>query len=101
MSVHSYLVCDMIATRSPGEMPAAISPLASACTSSLNWTQLMSSQLPSAALRRSVTARGCSAARRVTTSARFADGGDVRQGGNAVLAHDLSLSSSPIGPRTV
>src|SRR6266700_1014549 len=55
--------------------PPAMNPLASACTSSLNPLAVRSAQVPSATLRRMTTARGCSAARRVTTSARFADAG--------------------------
>src|SRR5579863_3113232 len=93
MSVHSYLVCDMSATRSPACTPAAMNPLARACTSSLNWLAVTSPQVPSADLRRSMTALGCSAARRVTTWAVLAFAGISARAGMLYSRKDLSVSS--------
>src|SRR5579863_8519445 len=95
MSVHSYLVCDMSATRSPACTPAAMNPLARACTSSLNWLAVTSAQVPSADLRRSMTALGCSAARRVTTWAAHPFAGISARAGMLYSRKDLSVS-----PRT-
>src|SRR6201992_2666866 len=85
----------MIATRSPASMPAAISPLASACTSSRNRAAVTSAQVPSAVLRRSITADGCSAARRVTTSAALHVAGTSAQAGMLSSRKDLSVLRPP------
>src|ERR1700727_698694 len=95
MSVHSYRVCDMSAIRSPAWTPAAMNPLARACTSSLNRAAVTSDQVPSAALRRSMTADRCSAARRVTKSAAFADAGISASAGMLYSRKDLSVLRPP------
>src|ERR1700743_266648 len=82
----------MSATRSPGATPAAISPRATARTSSANRLVVTSSQPPAPSLRRSMTARGCSAARRPTTSARFADAGTSARAG---MLYSRTTSPSP------
>ena len=82
----------MIATRSPTATSAAISPRASARTSSENCSAVTSRQPPAPSLRRSMTARGCSAARRPTTSARFADAGTSARAG---MLYSRTTSPSP------
>src|SRR5215470_2207959 len=57
MSVHSYRVLLINATRSPGSTPAAINPLASAVTSSRNCAQVTSCQ-PSGVRRENWTVSG-------------------------------------------
>jgi len=44
------------------------------------------------------TMPGSASARRNTTSARLADGGDLRSRGDAVFAHGLSVSPAAPGP---
>src|SRR3984885_9018018 len=95
MSVHSYRVCDMSAIRSPAWTPAAMNPLARACTSSLNRAAVTSDQVPSADLRRSMTLDGCSAARRVTKSAAFADAGISASAGMLYSRKGLSVLRPP------
>src|SRR5487761_949791 len=85
----------MSAIRSPTWTPAAMNPLASACTSSLNFAAVTSDQAPSAALRRSMTADGCSAARRVTKSAAFADAGISAKAGMLYSRKCLSVLRPP------
>src|SRR4029077_12319107 len=78
-------------------MPAATSPLATATTSSLNWLALTSAQAPETpegpAGRRSTTACGCSAARRKTTSARFAVAGICARAG---MLYSRTVSLQPV-----
>src|ERR1700743_589695 len=85
----------MIATRSPASTPAAMNPLASARTSALNCAAVTSDQVPSAVLRRSMTADGCSAARRGTTSAAFADAGISARAGMLYSRKRLSVLRPP------
>src|ERR1700746_3178131 len=85
----------MRAIRSPGSTPAAMTPLASARTSSLNCAAVTSDQVPSAVLRRSMTADGCSAARRGTTSAAFADAGISARAGMLYSRKRLSVLRPP------
>ena len=85
----------MSAMRSPAATPAAMNPLARACTSPANCAAVTSVQVPSAVLRRSMTARGCSAARRVTTSAAFADAGISARAGMLYSRKDLSVLRPP------
>src|SRR3984893_3533632 len=85
----------MSAIRSPTWTPAAMNPLASACTSSLNFDAVTSDQVPSPALRRSITADGCSAARRVTRSAAFADAGISAKAGMLYSRKGLSVLRQP------
>src|ERR1700733_10933484 len=82
----------MMATRSPAATSAAISPRASARTSSLNCSAETARQSPAPSLRRSMTARGCSAARRPTTSARFAEAGTSARAG---MLYSRTTSPSP------
>src|SRR6202044_1398841 len=85
----------MSATRSPAVTPAAMNPFARARTSSANCVAVTSAQVPSADLRRNMTARGCSAARRVTTSAAFADAGISARAGMLYSRKDLSVLRPP------
>src|SRR6202020_285798 len=85
----------MSAIRSPASTPAAMKPLASARTSSLNCAAVTSDQVPSAAGRRSMPADGCSAARRVTTSAAFADAEISARAGMLYSRKDLSVLRQP------
>ncbi len=86
----------MIATRVPASTPAAMNPRASAPTSAANWVAVTSDQVPAAPLRRSITAFGCSAARRVTTSAAFVDAGISARAG--MLYSRTGLSVLPSNP---
>ena len=83
MTVHSYRVRDISATRSPAAMPVAMSPLASAATSSANCRAVTSCQpaFPVALLRRMTTRPGSLAARSNTTSVRLADDGMSTEAG--------------------
>src|ERR1700721_1584574 len=85
----------MSAIRSPASTPAAMNPFASACTSSLNCAAVTSDQVPSAVLRRSMTLDGCSAARRVTKSAVFADAGISASAGVLYSRKGLSVLRPP------
>src|SRR5690348_985294 len=85
----------MIAMRSPASTPAAMNPLASPRTSSLNCAAVTSDQAPPAVFRRSMTAEGCSAARRGTTSAAFADAGISARAGMLYSRKSLSVLRPP------
>src|SRR5579872_6284889 len=83
-------------------MPAATSPLATAMTSSLNWLAVTSAQPPEPSEapepsegRRRITACGCSAARRKTTSARFAVAGICARAG---MLNSRTVSLQPDSP---
>ena len=96
-AVHSYRVRDISATRSPVPIPAAISPLARAVTSSRNSPMVTSRQVPLSwppSLRRSATCRGSSAARRGTILARLSEPEISTRAG--MLCWRTTLSPSPV-----
>src|ERR1017187_711584 len=76
ISVHSYRVCDISATRSPASIPAATRPLATATTSPENWAAVTSCQLWNDPAEDGIGEVG--------------GGGDLRQGRNAEFAHGIS-----------
>lgn len=75
-SVHSYRVRDMIATRSPGSMPAAIRPLAVARTSARNSTAVVASLVGSR--RHSILSSG-PAAKQIRKSSTWSSDSAIRR----------------------